>query len=1134
MMMHRTLRSRRARAAISVVTAAVLVCGMLAAPTAADSAPTRSQAALRAGQISPAERAALMNAVPGHLLLAPRPDTLVRQLPARVTIRVPQGTTRLWARLGSRDVTGRFIRARGSLRVAHLSLRDGLHYGPNTLIVLAQRNGRRPVAESRSFVVGRRDNGFVRLRVRPGPVTALRVQVGPRLAPGEFGQPGLGARLAVIERERTVRLWLNGRSVTRTVGRSHPTRWTASLSATHGVRYGVNRLRMLVFEPDTGRYALLRRRFVVRPNHVLAGAGRNVATRVGDRVRLDGRDSDAPGRARVHDRWHVLAEPQGSHATLRRARSARPLLTPDRPGRYVVGLTATSGKAGATATRAAPSEDLMTVTAAPRSLLVAFEGLTHQDGRAGIKVGNNFYPNPSPDGHTYTQRLVLDRTTLTPIENTWFDGSAGGDHGVGALTAALSNGSLNQLVILSHPQSHTPDRPVEPGQVKAFNDAMKMIGVGPIDPDRFAEWGQKLVIEGVPSSGAGSGYYTHGGDPDGLKGWLMPDATNRFRFQSERPPFDTSSSATATTNTLTIREQHVEASLPAGATGGFQVAVVDPIDFRPLDNAVFVSNQPGEDQEKSGAYQAVLSGLTAMAKFLNDHAPTRFHLAVQSIGHVALPPAPANPYDAPVLRNAWQKVTLALAGYGANPDTFNTVDGSYAFLGGSWLSRSEVAQSSSAFVTDPTTTPPTRESGTLSGRASMNPDGNFKPVAADSSGSFDSRLYDKAFRAPTPWPYTAAAGDPNALQYAKALRDITAALPRLRGYYPDLRQAYVANANLTYGDMKGDLERMPYPGDGYTCTDDAGRIRKYPGYTRRQFCNLSTELQHEFDWLDATNTLFDSYEKAFNRSGAKQGVDLQTIGDTISTAVKPDSAAEQGWSVGAFLGNLISALLLAFNPEGTAVLAAWEALVTGYELVRELVGNGNGAPVGDQITTKVKDMSADVANRLFDTANALDRLREVIVSDYGRLEALGSVADGPGWAIDVPDTATSLSIGAKANFSAQLVPIAFGIYFLSPTAYSSNPTADDCFVMGYGKTFRGAPASAQLQWHGNYPGSADLWVLGQHDLSARHYAFPPADVTDPMFHPISKNGYGMQLSTFAWQQYEDVRGAPPTDISYCH
>jgi hypothetical protein len=928
-------------------------------------------------------------------------------------------------------------------------------------------------------------------------------------------------------RVRTFGLWLNGRAVTRSATTPQPGRWAASLSATHGLRFGVNRLRVQVIEPDAGRYALLSRRFVVRRVRHLAAAGWDTATRVGGRVRLNGGRSLAAVGGRLQFRWRILVKPPGSRPTLRGVGGARPVLVPDRPGHYVVGLTVSQGSTGLAATRA--SADSVAVTVAPSSLLVPFKGLTHNANRPGIQVGDTFYPNPSPGGSSM-QWLTLDRATLTPTKtgNTWLDGSgASGPHGIGALTSALSNEGLDQLVILSFPTGGGAP-PVQSDQIDAFNQAIQGIGVGPIDKGILQDH-NKLAIIGVPFGGDGSGWYTHGGGPvDALTGWLMPDATvetnttsPRFRFQPERPTFDTSSSSTSTTNTMTMRDQRLPAALPPGATGGFQLVLLDPIDFTPTNaRAVFATNGVADPA----------SALTAMAKFLNDNGGNRFDMAVQSIGHVKPPAPPSDPYAPDVGGDAWRSVASALSAYGANPDTFNTVGGSYAFLGGGWLARGEVAQSSSAIVTDPTASPPTRESGTLRGRLRIRSDGYFMPVAADPSDSLDFSLYDFTFRPPTPWPYTKAAGDPKAAAYAKALAYISANLPDLQSYAPDLRQAYVANPTLTYSNSNTALSGLRYPGDNETCNADPGRVRQNPGYTRGQFCALVKELHDEFGWLDSVHRLFDAYEQALGRSGSGQAAQLQSIGDTIRKSVSPPPDASIATHIALFLKNLI---FIGVNvASGGAAVPFTSGLSAAIDLGMGLASDTAGAPLGDKINTTVTNLAVKASANLVGTANALDRIRQVIISDYGRLKALGTVANTKGWTVDIPNVTTDLNTAADAYFRSELMPVAYNLWYLSPTNFNPGPTTDNCFILGYGHSFRGAPATTQMTFHGSFDGAQGIenqLALGKQTWTASQYAYPPAALTDSMFRPRAQNGDGLYLPDFFWTHY-----TAPYRTVYCH
>ena len=683
---------------------------------------------------------------------------------------------------------------------------------------------------------------------------------------------------------------------------------------------------------------------------------------------------------------------------------------------------------------------------------------------------------------------------------------------------------------------------MQPDEVDAFNQVLQTIGVGPIDAKVLTAKDQKLVIVGVPSAGAGSGWYTQGGSPsrDALAGWLMPDTAKQgaaflYRLQPERPTFDTSSSSTATTNVMTIRDQHVSATLPSPATGGFQVVLIDPVDFTVVDSAVFGTNGVPEFG----------NGLQAMASFLKAHANSRLDVAVQSIGTIGSGRQPSivnNGHD--LADYPWYIIGAALSAYGANPHVFNTASGSYAYLGGAALERAQDAESSSAVVLDPTTKDksgkphPTTEPGTLSGGATMRADGHFMAVAAAGpTSSFDDSLKDVVFRPSTSWPYTPGGSFPeqdgcpapgtDAAAYATALSFFAERIG-LGGYATDLRRAYIVR-NEPWSDPARSLDELKYePGHGFD---------------KAEFCNLRAELRHEFTWLDNVQGLFQSYVDVLRQSDGT--VLVQSIGREVRAAVtENETGPEIGWSVGAFLGNLGSAVILGFFPEATPELAAWEAVVTFYELARELVSDLKGAPVGDQVTSKVEDLESDVANRLTGAWDGLYRLRQVISSDYGRLHALGPVAAGPSWQVDVPSTSPTMNAAAGAFFYSQLMPIPYGVHAIfdqtgrpvydQPTGLAT--TLEECHNFFGTHKWAGIPRTAWIQWMGDFTRDGyeaqfpTTFALGVHSIG-RGVAYPPAKLTDKMFTPVSQNGVGMQIADFMWQQYKV--GFPPTDIYAC-
>jgi hypothetical protein len=1093
------------RGTIIFVIAAIQLLLIGAAASAATAAPS---ARPKAPSTRPGQVVSAANAVPGRMVSAPRQGALVRRLPARVVVRVPHGTSRLLVEAGGRDVTARFRRSGASARVAELSTRDGLHYGTNRLFVLAQRHGRSPVSQTISFVVARRDDGIARLRVRPGPVTSVRART--------LGAP---------DAERTVSLSLNGHRVTQDANHAHPLLWTAELSPSQGLRHGRNRVTFRVLEPGSGRYAVLTQSFVVPQSMSLAAAGRDIATSVGQRVYLDGNGSLASPGADLRYDWGIVSQPAASSIQIRNAGSARAYFVPRHPGRYLIKLAVARRSVAFTASAGRQAGDTVLVTVRPSSLLVPIKGLVQGQNGAGIQVGGMFYPNPSPGGKQL-QWLTLDRATLAPVEgpdakpmNNWLDGSAGGPHGLDALGAALENQGLDDLVVLSYPDTGSGS-PIQSGEVDQFNKLIGELGVDPIDKGILTSHG-KLAMLGIPDAGEGSGWSVHGGGTGpSLSGWLMPDASTGtsgaplYRFQPARDEFDTSAKSTPTSNTMVVDGHSYDATLPAGATGGFQIVTFDPTDLSNVYSAVYQTNGSSAPADDLG-----LRGM--LQRSLNE--PDKL-VVMQSIGHVG-------PVNDITLRGYWNDVATKLAGFGANPSTFNEVNGSYAFVGASALQRGEVAQSSSAAGAASTNEMP--QPGTLKGVLRMRSDGYLMPLVTDPSRPLDESLYDVALRPGSPWPYSEAAGSKDFVAYDKALAYITDHLQDLKAYYPNLRQAYAGNDNLVYSTSIGDLRAMPYPGDGQKCADQVGNSTgDDPGFTREQFCNLSAELIDEFHWLDSTKTLFDSYEKAIVRSGSTDRVNLETIGEDIRKAVEPSENGEIVTGVLNFVESIANVASLGTVGEVAGVLGS------AYELGSAIASSSNGAPVGDQITAKVSTLATAVANNVVDAQNGLDRIRDVIISNYGRLKALGPDANGPKWSIDVASMTTRLTIAANGYFSSELFPLAYRADYLSPGTFNSNPTVDNCYIYFLGHSFVRAPKTAWVAWdarfeganNGTYPYFPNLLAFAnRRGWSASDYAYPPPDLTNHMFGPINKADYGLYLPDYIWTNWK----APYNQVT-CH
>ena len=74
-----------------------------------------------------------------------------------------------------------------------------------------------------------------------------------------------------------------------------------------------------------------------------------------------------------------------------------------------------------------------------------------------------------------------------------------------------------------------------------------------------------------------------------------------------------------------------------------------------------------------------------------------------------------------------------------------------------------------------------------------------------------------------------------------------------------------------------------------------------------------------------------------------------------------------------------------------------------------------------------------------------------------------------------------------------------------------------------------------------YVGWWPTLLVRQHKLASGSKAYLSPEVSDRMFRPLFKNGYGMQLARFIWEQYGETKPSPedtgtkgpPTDIAVC-
>jgi hypothetical protein len=497
------------------------------------------------------------------------------------------------------------------------------------------------------------------------------------------------------------------------------------------------------------------------------------------------------------------------------------------------------------------------------------------------------------------------------------------------------------------------------------------------------------------------------------------------------------------------------------------------------------------------------------------------------------------------MEKAWRVLTAAMQQHGANPHTFYTADDSYAFVGGAPIERAQGVESSTAIQTDPTRDPPLREQGTLQGYGSIGPDGIAKPGVVDGAERLEFEVHDIAFRDATPWPFAPETGHPEAAQYKRALAYISTCVRAFEGWGPDLRSAYAGDLDLDYDAATAGLDRQPYPDDvpdPKTCPE--WDFSQPPGFTRFQYGVLHAELDQEMLWLASAEKLFNSTERALGRSGGKQLVDLKGLSDRIQDGVRPSNAKQIALDIGEFF--LLMFEDLALLPEDIATLGFVEAVAAIYQITTAIASDTNtGLPLGDQVKKKADQLAQEAADRLDASASGVDRLRQVIISDYGRLRALGSVASGPAYAPDTSSMVARMNQGANQWFSSELLPVPYGVHALHlRDVVKGEATVDNCYITepaGYDFSRAADAPFGQLKFFGDFsvddysPDWPTLLAIGLHDLhdaGDKTEYVPSKPLAESIFRPDAQGGYGLQFHRFVWEKYDSP--APPTNIAICN
>ena len=792
-----------------------------------------------------------------------------------------------------------------------------------------------------------------------------RVVVSPR--PGQVVH-WHHVRLRVRSRtlDDGLRARLNGRPVGGDFGRPRHGVRTLRASLSHGLRRGRNVLRVTV-RPRGGAVRTANVRFVVRTNRHLIGAGRDRFVAVGGKVRVHGAvRTAAPGGAATNLGWTVVRAPRRSTAHRRRLGAAptHSLNSPDGsaagfrprvPGSYTLRLSAGG------ASRAA--SDTVILHALPRNLLVPIDTMTAKDDangdQRGIRVGDTTYllrdaAFSTPSG-SVLQALVLKRNTLEFVSNRkYLEGSA--------LAEDLSHLDSSYLVIVVLQPGGLPGY-----QYPELGKAVGQIGVEDMGASLPKNTGLMSVI-GVPGMDPGDAdvnILTGSTGPIApMKGHLVRDQYDNFGYvSSKRRPF---SFTPKPAEPCSIND------LDCLNGVGFRIHNLDSRTLAPGPNdARFYAT--GSDANCGPAYCSEIQA-SNMARDLdaidNDNV-----VMIESVSSVVegFPRRP--PISGRIAGSTMVRLANAVARVGGSRNGFNriAVKSSSAATGGltyalvGWKGAREGTGAEAAAGVDGA-----GETATLSGMLQPDRQSRLRPAAADTNPEALSEL---VLDEPTQeWPLSKECRPAGMAEDDPGATRAIAAFGRATGLGPDPRATYAlqANAQSEWERIAGTVKQTQYTDIPASFGDP---------FTEPQFLAARCQLVRELGWVGSVRGYLEKLKKPIKDAGGVTYSDLQTIGDRIFEDAKP---VESKATLVIF--EMFEVFLDLAGPvthEVSATVAGMMHLgMTSFE------ASEDGGP-SDEVQFKARELADKLVKEMLASAQTLDAMGDVIVSDSAKLSFVG-------------------------------------------------------------------------------------------------------------------------------------------------
>jgi hypothetical protein len=275
------------------------------------------------------------------------------------------------------------------------------------------------------------------------------------------------------------------------------------------------------------------------------------------------------------------------------------------------------------------------------------------------------------------------------------------------------------------------------------------------------------------------------------------------------------------------------------------------------------------------------------------------------------------------------------------------------------------------------------------------------------------------YQAPTPWPLSQTPEQQAALSYIGK---------RLGQADGDVRQLYFENIKGGFAGMITKVGLLEYPEEAR--------------FDKKTFKAVKREIELEMADADEVYALVKDWEEVFVGNGEAGHIDVQEVASEIAKSLEsfdpsgPSVATIEGIS-GESLWFASSLLTLVGEDEAAAPLGV---VASGLDWMSGTIESGGEKTLTTgPVEAEAAELGTALANRLSEVRKSMRLLGEILVSDWGKLEAASEYSQNK-WEFTSEAESQlieAVKFGTEREVSTALLASTYGVYVVDPNYISS-------------------------------------------------------------------------------------------------